>query len=61
MERSATAEKSAARDRYGQTGFKVVNTLDEVLADPEVDVIVISTPNSTHYDFATVRTTPTPF
>lgn len=52
MERSAIAEKSAARDRYGQTGFKVVNTLDEVLADPEVDVIVISTPNSTHYDFA---------
>ncbi|KAF8317861.1 putative NAD binding Rossmann fold oxidoreductase [Clavulina sp. PMI_390] len=52
LERSATSEKSAARDRYGHTGVKVVTTLDEVLANPEVQVIVISTPNYTHYDFA---------
>lgn len=54
MERSATPERSAARERYGSTGVKVVATLGQVLSDPEVQVVVISTPNSTHYSFAKV-------
>ena len=54
MERGATATHSLARDRYGSE-LKVVNTLEEVVSDPDVDCVVISTPNSTHYSFAKVR------
>ena len=54
MERSVTPERSAARERYGSTAVKVVATLEQVLSDPEVQVVVISTPNSTHYPFAKV-------
>jgi len=52
LERAATPEKSAARDRYGSTGFNVVNTLEEVLSDKDVELIVISTPNATHFEYA---------
>ncbi|KDQ10712.1 hypothetical protein BOTBODRAFT_57915 [Botryobasidium botryosum FD-172 SS1] len=51
MERSATAARSAARDRYGND-VKVVNTFEEVVGDAEVECVVISTPNSTHFDYA---------
>jgi len=50
LERSATAEKSVARDKY--PGIKVVTTLQEVVGDPEVEVVVLSTPNSTHFEYA---------
>ncbi|KAL7423112.1 hypothetical protein Q5752_002411 [Cryptotrichosporon argae] len=33
------------------TDTKVVASLDEVLQDAEVDVVVVSTPNKTHYPF----------
>jgi len=51
LERKATPEKSLARDRYGPN-TKVVTTYEEVLNDPECDLVVIGTPNSTHYPFA---------
>ena len=38
-ERRATPTESKARDKYGHLGVKVVSTLDEVLADPEVDLV----------------------
>lgn len=57
MERSASPTNSRARDRYGD-GIKVVNSLDEVLTDAEVECVVISTPNDTHFDYAKVSTTP---
>lgn len=57
VERSATPTKSIARDRYGSRvpNLKVVNTLDEVLNDDEVKLVVISTPNSTHFPYAKVH------
>ena len=53
VERSATPAKSAARDRYGE-GITVVNNLEDVLNDPEVQCVVVGTPNTTHYPFAKV-------
>ncbi|KIO22095.1 hypothetical protein M407DRAFT_28370, partial [Tulasnella calospora MUT 4182] len=51
LERSATATKSEARSRYGNE-IKVVTTIDEILNDPEVQCVVVGTPNSTHYNYA---------
>ncbi|KAG8889128.1 hypothetical protein FRB98_005743 [Tulasnella sp. 332] len=51
LERSATAEHSEARKRYGND-INVVTTFEQVINDPEVDCVVISTPNATHYPFA---------
>ena len=59
-ERSATSEHSVARDLYRSTGVKVVSTFEEILADPEVDLVVVSTPNSTHYPYAKASHPPTP-
>ncbi|WVF70207.1 hypothetical protein IAT40_004995 [Kwoniella sp. CBS 6097] len=33
-------------------GVKIVRTLEEVTGDGEVELVVISTPNNTHYDYA---------
>ena len=38
-ERRATPTESKARDKYGNLGVKVVSTLDEVLADAEIDLV----------------------
>jgi len=50
LERSATSTKSVAKDKWGSKvpNLKVVSSLEEVVEDPEVDVVVVSTPNSTH-------------
>ena len=50
VERSATPEKSKARDKY--PGVHVVNTLDEALALAEIDTVWICSINDTHYQFA---------
>jgi hypothetical protein len=52
LERSATASKSSARDFTGLEGLKVVNTLEEVTGDDEVELVVISTPNLSHFEYA---------
>ncbi|KAF8343837.1 uncharacterized protein EI90DRAFT_3027278 [Cantharellus anzutake] len=54
VERKATPESSIARDRYGSQfpNLKVANTLEEVLTDEEVELVVISTPNATHHPYA---------
>lgn len=46
MERRATADKSAARDKYGHLGIQVVTTIEEVTADPNVDLVRMSAPGS---------------
>jgi hypothetical protein len=52
LERSATACKSSAREFTGIEGLKVVNTLEEVTGDDEVELVVISTPNLSHFEYA---------
>ncbi|GAA6040272.1 hypothetical protein JCM8097_009396 [Rhodosporidiobolus ruineniae] len=49
VERSATADKSKARELY--PGVKVVNSLDEALKE-DIDAIWILSINDTHYSFA---------
>jgi len=54
VERKATAESSISRDRYRSQvpDLKVLNTLEEVLEDDEIELVVISSPNPTHYPYA---------
>ena len=52
LERKATPETSDARDFF--PGVKVVTTLNEVLDDEEVDLVVLSGPNGTHFEHAKV-------
>jgi predicted dehydrogenase len=46
---SAT-EKSAVADRYAQARF--TGDFDEMLADPELDAVVVATPVPTHFELA---------
>ncbi|GAA6025531.1 hypothetical protein JCM11491_000528 [Sporobolomyces phaffii] len=50
LERSATPTASKARDAY--PGVKVVTTIDDVLADDQVDAVWVLTTNSTHFEYA---------
>ncbi|KAK4705239.1 hypothetical protein P7C70_g970, partial [Phenoliferia sp. Uapishka_3] len=47
FERKATPEKSVAREAHPT--IRVVNTLDQVLNDPEIELVFISTVNDTHF------------
>ncbi len=40
----------APREKARQMGYKVYESLDEVLADPDVDIVLCSTPNDCHKD-----------
>ena len=48
----ATSSPEKCREIEATYGCKAYLGLDQVLADPEVDLIVLSTPNSTHADMA---------
>ncbi|TIA88773.1 hypothetical protein E3P99_02392 [Wallemia hederae] len=51
LERKATAEKSVAREKWSHLEpFKVVNSYEEVLNDSDVNLVVITTSNTSHYD-----------
>ncbi|KZO96710.1 oxidoreductase NAD-binding protein [Calocera viscosa TUFC12733] len=52
MERRATATASKARDKYGHLGVKVVTTLEEVISDPEVDLVVVTVKDAAHFPYA---------
>lgn len=52
LERKATETSSEVRRTL--PGVKVVTTLDEVLKDPLVELVVISTINDTHYEYTKV-------
>jgi predicted dehydrogenase len=54
LERRATPEHSRARDLFGPS-VHVYNSLEELLADKDIDLVVVSTPNDTHFGFAEVR------
>lgn len=41
---------SAKRDITGLSGIRVTNAVDDVFDDAAVDVVVIATPNDTHFD-----------
>jgi len=51
LERNPKAEGGKLQERFGITAT-VYRTLDEVLNDKDIELIIIATPNDTHYEFA---------
>ncbi|KAF9008917.1 hypothetical protein BDQ17DRAFT_1301119 [Cyathus striatus] len=51
LERSPSTSEGKVYQRFGVT-VKVHRTLDQVLADSEIDLIIVATPSHTHYEFA---------
>ena len=51
LERNPTSPGGKVYERFG-VNVTVFRSLDQVLADPTVELIVIGTPNDTHYQFA---------
>ncbi|KAF8665592.1 hypothetical protein AX16_000049 [Volvariella volvacea WC 439] len=50
LERNPKTPGGRLHDRFG-VSVKIHNTLDQVLADPEIELVIIGTPNDTHYEF----------
>ncbi|KAF9451624.1 NAD(P)-binding protein [Macrolepiota fuliginosa MF-IS2] len=51
LERNPTQEGGSVKQRFGAS-VKIHRSFEAVIADPEIELIVIGTPNETHYDFA---------
>lgn len=49
LERKATPTQSAARDAFASAN--IVTSFDEVVNNPEIDLVIVSTINDTHYDY----------
>lgn len=49
LERKATPTQSAARDAFASAN--VVTTIDEVVDNAEIDLVIVSTINDTHYEY----------
>ncbi|GJE84963.1 oxidoreductase [Phanerochaete sordida] len=55
LERSPAGPGGRLQARFGEAaarGVAIYNTLDQVLADPQVELVIIGTPSETHYEFA---------
>ena len=51
LERNPKSEGGKVNERFG-TSVKIYRTLGDVLKDPDVELVIIGTPNETHYPFA---------
>ena len=51
LERNPRTEGGKVKERFGVT-TKIYRSLDDVLADPEIELVIVGTPNDTHYSFA---------
>ncbi|PFH52541.1 hypothetical protein AMATHDRAFT_139812 [Amanita thiersii Skay4041] len=51
LERTPQSPGGKVHDRFGVL-VKIHHSIDQVLQDPEVELVVIATPNHTHYTFA---------
>lgn len=49
---NAVAERNTKTAALKYPGLKSYNSIDELLADDEIELIIVNTPNNTHYDFA---------
>ncbi|CAL1701488.1 unnamed protein product [Somion occarium] len=55
LERKPAGPGGKLQERFGADvakDVKIYNTLDAVLADREIELAIVGTPNETHYDFA---------
>ncbi|KAF4619960.1 hypothetical protein D9613_005369 [Agrocybe pediades] len=51
LERNPRTDGGKVQERFGFTP-KIYRSIEQVLADPEIDLVIIGTPNNTHYEFA---------
>lgn len=51
LERNPSAEGGKVKERFG-VAPKIHRSIDEVVADPEIELVIVGTPNDTHYAFA---------
>ena len=51
LERNPKTEGGKVNERFGVTP-KIYRSLDSVLADKDIELAIIGTPNETHYEFA---------
>ena len=54
LERKPTGPGGKLAARFGAEaakGVKIYNNLDQVLADPEIELVIVGTPSETHYEF----------
>ena len=52
FELSAVVERSKKIAHHSYPGIKSYGSIEELLADGEIELVVINTPNNTHYEFA---------
>ncbi len=50
LERKPASPGGKLQERFG-VSTKIHNSLEAVLADPEIELIIIGTPSETHYSF----------
>ena len=51
LERNPTQEGGSVKQRFG-VSIRIHRSFEAVIADPEIELVIIGTPNDTHYDFA---------
>lgn len=49
---TAVVERSVKKIQLQYPDIKSYNAVDELLADPDIELVVINTPNDTHFEFA---------
>ncbi|KAH8830727.1 NAD(P)-binding protein [Flagelloscypha sp. PMI_526] len=52
LERNPTTDGGKVKQRFGVSPTKIHRSLEEVLEDPEIELVIVTTPNNTHYSFA---------
>lgn len=50
LERRPSAQGGKVKERFG-VDVRVYKTFDEVLNDNDIELIIVGTPNATHYQF----------
>lgn len=50
LERSPSSPGGKVKHRFG-VDVTIYNTLEQVLADQEIELVVVGTPNATHYEY----------
>ena len=51
LERNPKSLWGKVKERFG-VDVTIYNTLDQVLADENIELVIVGTPNSTHYEYA---------
>lgn len=51
LERNPKSDGGRVKERFGVT-TKIHRSLEDVLADSEIELVIVGTPNATHYEFA---------